>query len=331
MLGYEQEELIGKPSHAAWHYKRPDGSPYPAEECPIYAAYKDGANHIGQEVFWRKDGSSLPVDFTSMPIFEQDKVTGAVVTFRDITGRRQAEEERERLLATLSRSNRELEEFAYVASHDLQEPLRMVASYVQLLEKRYKGRLDEKADKFIFYAVDGARRMQKLIDGLLDYSRVTTRAREFSDLDLNTVFNDAVKNLSASIGESKARIKKDGLPVVKGDETQLLQLFQNLIANAVKFRKPGIAPEVRVDAKRTGKEWTFAVRDNGIGIEKESFDRIFVIFQRLHRKEEYPGTGIGLAVCKKIVERHGGRLWVESTSGEGTTFFFTIPFRPGDA
>jgi light-regulated signal transduction histidine kinase (bacteriophytochrome) len=202
----------------------------------------------------------------------------------------------------------------------------MVASYMQLLEKRYKGALDETADKYIDFAVDGARRMQKLIEGLLAYSRVATRAGAFKPVDLNRVLNDALSNLSAVIREEKAGIIRDDLPVVTGDETQLLQLFQNLIGNALKFRKRDVRPEVRISSKKKdGQEWTFSVRDNGIGIEKQYLDQVFQIFHRLHSTAEYPGTGIGLAICKRIVERHGGRIWLESKPGEGTIFFFTIP------
>jgi light-regulated signal transduction histidine kinase (bacteriophytochrome) len=317
-------ELMGSHSHTAWHYKKADGSPYPSRECPIYAAYKEGAVHSGEEIFWKKDGSALPVDFTSRPIYEEEKITGAVVIYRDITDRKRREEELRRLLVELERSNKELEQFAYVASHDLQEPLRMVASYVQLLEKKYKGRLDEKADKYIFFAVDGVVRMQKLIDGLLAYSRVA-RGGEFDRVDTNRAFSSALSNLAVAIHESGALVTKDDLPVVFGDEMQLSQVFQNLIVNAIKFRKQDVRPMVHVSAKQERQEWIFSVRDNGIGIDPQYYNKIFLIFQRLHTREKYPGTGIGLALCKRIVERHHGRIWFESTPGGGTTFFFTIP------
>ena len=242
----------------------------------------------------------------------------------DITERRKTEEDMARLLSELQRSNKELEQFAYIASHDLQEPLRMIASYVQLLEQKYKGRLDEKADKYIYFAVDGALRMQNLIEALLAYSRVTTRGAPFDPVDTNLVFTHVVVNLSAVIKENHAVVTKDPLPTVRGDEAQLAQLFQNLIGNAIKFRKPDTPPLVHVSAKKARKQWAFSVRDNGIGMEAKYFDRIFQIFQRLHTHAEYPGTGIGLAICKRIVERHGGRIWLESAPGEGTTFFFTL-------
>lgn len=201
----------------------------------------------------------------------------------------------------------------------------MVASYIQLLEKKYKGKLDEQADKFINYAVDGALRMRTLIEGLLAYSRISRRRGEFGSVNTNDVFTTAVANLTASIQESKAVITKDDLPTVLGDQTQLIQLLQNLIGNAIKFRRPNAPPLVHISAERGGVEWVFAVSDNGIGIEQQYHEGIFLIFQRLHTREKYPGTGLGLALCKQIVERHHGRIWVESVPGKGTTFFFTIP------
>jgi PAS domain S-box-containing protein len=244
----------------------------------------------------------------------------------DVTERKKAEEELAELVEELRRSNAELEQFAYVASHDLQEPLRMVASYTQLLARRYEGRLDSDADEFIGYAVDGANRMQTLINDLLTYSRVGTQGHELVPTDTGEVFGVACANLKRAIEESGAEVvSSEELPTVMGDQTQLVQLFQNLIANAIKFRREGVAPRVEVGAERsTEEEWLFRVGDNGIGVEPQYAERIFRIFQRLHGKGEYTGTGIGLAVCKKIVERHGGRIWVDSELGEGTTFYFTL-------
>jgi len=224
----------------------------------------------------------------------------------------------------LARSNTELQHFAYIASHDLQEPLRMVASYVQLLARRYKGKLDNDADEFIDFAVDGATRMQALINALLAYSRIGTKGKPLEPTDCEKVLEVALKNLHLAVEESKAIVTHDPLPTVMGDATQLGQLFQNLIGNSVKFRGAE-APRIHISAERNGKDWYFSHRDNGIGIDPQFSERIFVIFQRLHSKQEYPGTGIGLALCKKIVERHGGRLWMESKAGQGTTFRFTIP------
>jgi signal transduction histidine kinase len=224
----------------------------------------------------------------------------------------------------LFRSNQELEEFAYVASHDLQEPLRAVNSYAQLFARKYQGHLDAKADKYLNYIMEGATRMQQLINDLLEFSRVGTRGKELSLTDCEVVLPQVLANLKVAIAQSNAVVTHDPLPTVLGDGTQLIQLLQNLIGNAIKFRREE-PPQVHVKAVQSPKEWVFEVRDNGIGMESEYFERIFTIFQRLHSKSEYPGTGIGLAVCKKIVERHGGRIWVESQLGEGTTFYFTIP------
>jgi signal transduction histidine kinase len=235
-----------------------------------------------------------------------------------------AEAQLRALTTELARSNKELEQFAYVASHDLQEPLRMVSSYTQLLEQRYRGRLDSDAHEFINYAVDGARRMQRLINDLLEFSRVSTRGKPLQPVDANDVLGAVRANLSAAIEDAGALVTNEELPTVMIDPTQLGQLLQNLIANAIKFHGAG-PPRVHVAACEREGEWVFAVKDNGIGIEPEYFDRIFVIFQRLHVAADYPGTGIGLAVCKRIVERHGGRIWVESESGAGAIFSFTVP------
>lgn len=226
----------------------------------------------------------------------------------------------------LARSNEDLEQFAYVASHDLQEPLRMVASYTQLLGLRYKGRLDNDADDFINFAVDGVYRMQMLINDLLAYSRVETRGKDFEKISVEEVLDRVLINLNLIIDEQGAIITRDPLPVLMADGQQLVQLFQNLLANAIKFHGPN-PPEIHISVQMEDSEWVFAVNDNGIGIEAIHFERIFNIFNRLHTKEEYPGTGIGLAVCKKIVARHGGRIWVESEVGRGATFYFTIPYQ----
>jgi signal transduction histidine kinase len=233
----------------------------------------------------------------------------------------------------LIRSNVELDQFASVVSHDLQEPLRMITAYVHLLQTEYAGKLDKDADQFIGYAVDGARRMQGLINDLLTYSRVGTRGKEFTPTDCNVVLARTLLNLKMAIDESGARVTHDPMPTVLGDEFQLGQLFQNLIGNAIKYRGER-APEVHVGCEREGDMWRFAVRDNGIGIHPDYAERIFVIFQRLHTRQEYPGSGIGLAICKKIVDRHRGEIWVESEPKKGSTFYFTLPVkqdvRPAD-
>jgi len=224
----------------------------------------------------------------------------------------------------LARSNRDLEQFAYIASHDLQEPLRMVATYTQLLAERYRGKLDDDADKYIHYAVDGALRMQKLIEDLLTFSRAGRHGTEVESNDCNALLETAVTNLQAAIQESGAQVLYDHLPVVVADRTQLAHVFQNLIGNAIKFRAAE-PPVIRVAAESTAGEWIFSVADNGIGIAPEHAEIVFAIFKRLHTREEYPGSGIGLSICKKIVEQHGGRIWVESRPGKGATFKFTLP------
>jgi PAS domain S-box-containing protein len=250
--------------------------------------------------------------------------------FQDITERKKAEEALRSVAENLKRSNLELEQFAYVASHDLQEPLRMVTSYTQLLEQRYKGKLDADADEFIKYAVDGANRMRSLIDDLLSYSRVNRRGNPFRPTESELALDVAIKNLQMSIEENGVVVTHDQLPEVMADEGQLVQLLQNLIGNAIKFhaKEP---PCVHVSAKNLQeKEYLFSVQDNGIGIDPQYFDRLFKIFQRLHTKEEYPGTGIGLALCKRIVERHGGSIWLESQPGKGTTIYFTLNNKKGE-
>jgi light-regulated signal transduction histidine kinase (bacteriophytochrome) len=242
----------------------------------------------------------------------------------ELDERRQTEQLLAHYTEDLKRSNAELEQFAYVASHDLQEPLRMVAGFTQLLSRRYRGKLDKDADEFIAYAVDGATRMQQLLQDLLAYSRVGTRGKPLAPIDANLVFNQARANLLPLIEENHAQVTAEPLPTVLGDEVQLVQLFQNLIANALKFRTDQ-PPKIRISAREEEKQWLFSLRDNGIGIAPEHQERIFLVFQRLHHRSEYRGTGIGLALCKKIVERHGGRIWVESEPGRGATFYFTLP------
>ena len=282
------------------------------------------------------DGRKSYVHVLKAPVRDAEgRIVGTQVIFWDVTARKLAEEALEKAAADLARSNKELEQFAYVASHDLQEPLRMITSYTQLIARRYDDKLDDDAKDFMRFAVDGAMRMQKLIQGLLEYSRVGTKGKPFEQVDCNAVLDAALANLVISSEESKARITRDTLPLASGDAVQLTQLFQNLVGNAIKFRGSA-APHIHISARRSPRhdaaaiaaapyEWIFSVRDNGIGIEPQYFERIFAIFQRLHTQDQYPGTGIGLAICKKIIERHGGRIWLESKAGEGTTFYFAFP------
>ncbi len=245
-------------------------------------------------------------------------------TCTDIEDLKRSEEALRRITADLARSNADLEQFAYVASHDLQEPLRMVASFTQLLGQRYKGQLDADADEFIGYAVDGARRMQALVNDLLSYSRVGTRGKELIAVDFEQVLQMVLTNLQARLEESGGQVTHGPLPTVMGDETQLWQVLQNLVGNALKFHGSE-PPRVHVSAKEIEGEWRFSVRDNGIGIDPQFANRIFLVFQRLHSRAEYPGTGLGLAIAKKILERHGGRIWMESEPGKGSIFYFTLP------
>ena len=275
----------------------------------------------------RQDGETV---FASVDIKCVRGADGAVeylvVMVEDITERKHAEAQLQRTLGDLERSNRELEQFAYVASHDLQEPLRMVSSYTQLLAERYEAQLDDRAQKYIRYAVDGAHRMHALINDLLAYSRAGAADKPLEPTDTEAVLRAATHNLSALIIETRTKVSHDDLPTVAGTP-QLALVFQNLIANAIKFRGTDV-PRIHVSAQERPEEWLFSVKDNGIGIEPQHADRVFVIFQRLHTREEYPGTGIGLAVCQRIVERLGGKIWFESVPGTGTTFFFTIPKQP---
>ena len=327
VFGYPREELLGKPIEQLIPARFRDR--HEAHRAAYAEARRPRGMGVGLELFGlRKDGTEFPVEISLSPLAtDEGRLVSAAV--RDITERKRAEAELAERAAELARSNAELEQFAYVASHDLQEPLRMVASYTQLLARRYQSKLGPDADEFIQFAIDGVSRMQGLILDLLAYSRVSRKARAFERVDLEAVFTQATANLQASILESRAEVTHEPLPSVAGDAPQLVQLLQNLIGNAIKFRAEA-APRVHVSVERHARTWTFAVADNGIGIDAKYFERIFVIFQRLHTRDRYPGTGIGLAICKKIVERHGGKIWVES-SPRGSTFRFTLPVGNGAA
>jgi PAS domain S-box-containing protein len=361
LTGYTREDLLA--GQVRWATMTPPE--YRAVDAvAIEEIARSGTVSRYEKEFTRKDGSRIPVTLGAAT-FDASMATGVAFVL-DLTERNRAEEalrhahdalerrvlertaelkksnerlelevlERQRAEAVLNqrsqelaRSNAELEQFAYVASHDLQEPLRMVASYMHLLEKKYKDRLDADANEFIGYAVDGAKRMHALIEDLLTYSRVGTTAKPLEPTDCSTVVQAALNSVRVALEESGAHFSCDELPTVMGDATQLTQLFQNLIANAIKFRRDQ-PPEIHIGAEPEDELWRFSVQDNGIGIAPEYFARIFVMFQRLHGRTAYPGTGIGLAICKKIVERHGGRIWVESPGKRGSVFKFTLPRAP---
>ena len=271
----------------------------------------------------RKDGTEFPIEIMLSPL---ESAEGILITaaVRNITTRKDAEKHLARKLEELFQSNQDLEQFAAIASHDLQEPLRMVASYTQLIARRYKGKLDSDADEFIAFAVDGAMRMQQLIQDLLAFSRVASRGAELLEISSEDALMRAIKNLGGAIQESGAVVSNDPLPRVLADESQLVQLFQNLVGNAIKYQKSG-APLVHISAVKNGnRKWIFSVKDNGLGIDPQYFERIFGMFQRLHKREEFSGTGIGLAICKKIVERHNGTISVESQPGQGSIFHFAL-------
>lgn len=318
LLGYERHELIGRSAGDLFE-----------EGVDVLSLLKqselnDVIRRVDTSVV-TKDGRHVAVSLSGSVMRDEDgEIQGMVCVAQDITERKRTQEILERQTRELARSNSELEQFAWVASHDLQEPLRMVASYTQLLSKRYKGKLDADADEFIAFAVDGATRMRRLINALLELSRVGTRGKDFEATDCDAIYDRTLVNLQGLVEESGAVVTHDRLPTVMGDVTQLGQLFQNLIANAIKFRGDEQLT-VHVGAEQRNGHWEFCVRDNGIGIDPEYAERIFVVFQRLHGKGDRPGTGIGLSICKKIVELHGGRIWVKSQPDEGAAFYFTLP------
>jgi PAS domain S-box-containing protein len=321
-FGYHRDELIGQ------RIKNiiPEGFAERLLADGLRSAEDALAQQIGtgiELVGRRKDGSEFPIEIMLSPLKSAE---GILVTaaIRDITTRKKAEAHLLHNVEELKRSNEELGQFANIASHDLQEPLRMVASYTQLLSRRYKGKLDADADTFIAFAVDGASRMQRLIQDLLAYSRVETKGKDLLSTSSEEALKQALINLRGAIEESGALVRHDPLPTVLADEMQLIQLFQNLVGNAIKYQSPGV-PRVNISAAKNDEgKWIFSVQDNGLGIDSQYFEKIFGMFQRLHKREEFAGTGVGLAICKKIVERHGGSITIESQLGRGSTFRFSL-------
>jgi len=318
ILGYNNKDLLGKTRHDIIH---PDD--YNTALEILKDGFKEGKGR-GELRIRHKNGKYIWVETIGKVFKDSENNLKAITISRDITEHKKNEQKLKIMVEDLTRSNVELEQFAYIASHDLQEPLRMVASFTQLLQRRYQDKLDKEANDFINFAVEGATRMQALINDLLLFSRVGTRGKPFYATDMNIVFESVKIDLSTLITESNAEVTSDPLPVIIADDIQMIQLLQNLISNAIKFNNSEI-PMVHITGEVKENSWEFSVKDNGIGIESQYFDRIFIIFQRLHKKDEYKGTGIGLAVCKKIVQRHGGKIWVESEIGKGSAFYFSIP------
>jgi PAS domain S-box-containing protein len=324
LYGYTREEVIGRSTSLLIPTYRA------GERANLLERIRrqEEVEHF-ETVRVRKDGREMHVSVSVSPVKDAaGSVIGASAIAHDITDRKKAEEALARRTEELARSNAELEQFASVASHDLQEPLRTVANFAQFLQERYKGKLDAKADEFIDFMVDGVTRMQEMIDDLLAYSRVGSGGKEFVPADCAAALEQALKNLHVAVEESGAQVTHDPLPIVKCDRAQIMQVFQNLVGNSIKFRS-GQPPRIHVGVERGPSEWVFSVKDNGIGIDPQYADRVFEIFQRLHTRQECPGTGIGLTIAKKIVERHGGRIWVESKLHQGATFFFTLPVSGG--
>jgi PAS domain S-box-containing protein len=322
-FGYSRDELVGQ--------EVKNIIPQGFAERLIADGTRSAAEALAQQIGTgieltglRKDGTEFPIEIMLSPL---ESPEGILVTaaIRDITERNKSDEHLVKTVAELKRSNDDLQQFAYVSSHDLQEPLRMVASYTQLLGKRYKGRLDSNADEFIAFAVDGCNRMQGLIQDLLAYSRAGTAGKPLCDVSSEDALKRALSNLRMTIEQSGAVVSYDPLPTIRTDETQLTQVLQNLVGNAIKYRRAEV-PRVHISSAKNGEnEWIFSVRDNGLGIAPQYFERIFVLFQRLHGRNEFEGTGIGLAICKKVLERLGGRIWIESQPEKGSTFYFALP------
>ena len=328
LSGWTEQDMVGQSFHELLHSKRSDGTRYPASECPLREVLESGASlRDHEDVFWHKDGSPVNVLCSTAPTRASGSITGAVIVVHDITERKRAEQEIRTANRALRNSNAELERFAFVASHDLQEPLRTVGALSQLLIRRYSNEADDQAKEVCGYIQTAVHRMEVLIRDLLAYSRIVHDSPEqelHAVADLNISLNDAVMSLESSIAECDAVISVELLPTVRGDGTQLTQVFQNLLSNSLKYRNAEVRPHIKVTAKRQDCAWLVCVADNGFGFEPEYAERIFGLFRRLHR-DEYPGTGLGLAICKRILERFGGRIWAESTPGAGAQFYFSLP------
>jgi len=320
IFGYKAAEVIGKHISILFPVDRL------AEEEQIIANIKKGKSIINYEtVRKRKDGSEFDVAVTISPILDEEKnILGVSKIARDITERKNAEERLQRYTQELEYKNNETQQFTYIASHDLQEPLRTITNYINLFSEDYKGKFDGNADIYIKFIHNAATRMQILVRDLLEYTRIEND-NALEDVDCNSLVKEVIENIKLTVIETNAYIKLDNLPIIKGYRTRLVSLFQNLLSNSIKFRKKDIAPIIEIKAEEKAAHWLFSISDNGIGIEKDYYEKIFKLFQRLHPRNEYEGTGIGLAHCKKIVELSGGKIWVESKAGEGTTFYISLP------
>ena len=321
MLGFSRDQFLGKKLWEIGLFKDIIANKENFEELQRkeYVRYEDMPIETA-------DGQQIAVEFLSN-VYTVNNKKVIQCNIRDITVRKKLEEDLIIKAAELARSNIELQQFAYVASHDLQEPLRAISGFTELLVKRYHGKIDEKADTYLDFITEGTTRMQQMIQDLLTYSRIQTQEHKYVLTDSNTSLDLALSDLQIATKEHHAVITNDPLPSVYADQEQITKMFQNLIGNAIKFHKPGVAPNIHISAKQDENSWIFSVSDNGIGIDPQYADRIFKIFQRLHTRDEYPGTGIGLAICKRIAEQHGGTIWIESVPGSGSTFYFTIPKR----
>ncbi|OGI08936.1 MAG: hypothetical protein A3F80_03925 [Candidatus Melainabacteria bacterium RIFCSPLOWO2_12_FULL_35_11] len=322
LFGYKKGELTGQKIEVlvpecfrAAHVEQRDS---------FFADPKIRSLGAGRDLFGcKKDGTEVPIEIGLNPIKTAEEIF-VLASVIDITERKKIEQKLKDSAKEIAFLNGQLEQYAYITSHDLKEPLRAMYSYAALLEKKYKEKLDKNADDYINFIVGGAKRMESLINDLLEYTHIGSKRKPLTKTDCNKLLETVLKNLKVVISENNAKVACDSLPEIFTDENQISVLFQNLIVNAIKFTKHG-SPEINISCKQEGSDWLFAIKDNGIGIPKEQKERIFQIFQRLHTKEEYEGTGIGLAICKKIVDLHGGKIWVESEEGKGSTFYFTLP------
>ncbi|MGD0808851.1 MAG: PAS domain S-box protein [Acidimicrobiales bacterium] len=327
LLGYRSDEMLGRGNAALLAVMVPTERPEGLLQAPPLAT--EGATRFEVKRA-HKDGHIVELSATASPVYDaQGVLIGTSIVARDVTERKRDEERLAFQSDELRRSNAELAQFAYIASHDLSEPLRTISGYVELIARRYQGQIDADADRFIKHTVEGCHRLRALIEDLLSYSRAGRSDEAMTSVDCDIVVHDVLASLGATLSAAGAQVDHAGLPTVHGDPAQLAHLFQNLIANSLKFTRPGIAPHIRVAAEREGDRWAFSVQDNGIGIEAEYRERIFVMFQRLHNREAYPGTGIGLAICTRIVEAHGGRIWAEQSPGPGSRFCFTLAATAG--